>query len=107
MKIKKHFERTGGAIRMGDRVFLLWHVHHVAEDESGTVKHFEPDGEFSAHEEEGDDVKLLGVYSSRENASARIERAKELEGFCDEPACFYIDEYMLDEDEWTTGFIVV
>lgn len=89
------------------RVFVLWHVHHVAEDENGAVKHFEPDGEFSAHEEEGDDVKLLGVYSSRENASARIERAKELEGFRDEPECFYIDEYTLDEGQWTTGFITL
>ncbi|SES15196.1 hypothetical protein SAMN05216188_12385 [Lentzea xinjiangensis] len=56
---------------MSDRVFLLWHVHHVAEDESGVVKHFEPDGEFSAHEG------------------------------------FYIDEYALDEDKWTTGFITI
>jgi hypothetical protein len=92
---------------MSDRVFLIWHVHHVAEDENGAVKHFEPDGEFSAHEEEGDDVKLLGVYSSRENAQARIERAKELEGFRDEPECFYISEYELDDDQWTTGFSTV
>lgn len=92
---------------MSDRVFLLWHVHHVAEDESGAVRHFDPDGDFWADEEEGDDVKLLGVYSSRENALARIERAKELDGFRDEPECFYVSEYTLDEDQWTEGFITV
>ncbi|GGN09109.1 hypothetical protein GCM10011609_56060 [Lentzea pudingi] len=92
---------------MNDRVFLLWHVHHVAEDESGAVRHFGPAGEFSADEEEGDDVKMLGVYSSRENAMAWIDRAKELPGFRDDPECFHIDEYTLDEDQWTTGFTTV
>ncbi|GGU16208.1 DUF7336 domain-containing protein [Lentzea flava] len=92
---------------MSDRVFLLWHVHHVATDSSGAVRHFDPGGEFRADEEEGDDVKMLGVYSSRENAMARIERAKELPGFRDEPECFYIGEYTLDEDQWTTGFTAV
>jgi hypothetical protein len=90
---------------MSDRVFLIWHVHHVAEDESGAVEHFEPAGEFSAHEEDGDDVKLLGVYSSRENALARIERTKELDGFRDEPECFYISPYTLDEPQWVDGFV--
>ncbi|MDX8034172.1 hypothetical protein SK803_28470 [Lentzea sp. BCCO 10_0856] len=79
----------------------------MAEDESGAVRHFDPDGDYSAHEEDGDDVKLLGVYSSRENALARVERAKELDGFRDEPECFHVDEYELDEDQWTTGFITV
>lgn len=92
---------------MGDRVFLLWHVHHVAEGEDGETRHFSDDGEFWADEEEGDDVKLLGVYSTREKATARINRARQLEGFRDEPECFYIDEYALDEDQWTDGFITI
>ncbi|MFI6094949.1 hypothetical protein ACIA8G_05310 [Lentzea sp. NPDC051213] len=50
------------------RVFLLWHVHHVATGPSGETRHFGEDGEFWADEEAGDDVKLLCVYSSKENA---------------------------------------
>lgn len=92
---------------VGDRVFLLWHVHHVATGPDGNVRHFDDDGGFHAAEEEGDDVKLLGVYSSRENAVARIERAKRLDGFRDEPECFFVGEFGLDEDEWTEGFITV
>lgn len=92
---------------MGDRVFLLYHVHHVALGPDGEVRHFADDGEFWAEEEEGDNVKLLGVYSSRENAVARIEQAREQEGFRDEPRCFYVSEYELDRDSWEEGFCVV
>lgn len=92
---------------MGDRVFLLWHVRHVAVDPDGETRHFGEGGEFWADEEAGDDVKVLGVYSSRGKAEARIERAKELEGFRDEPDCFHVDEYLLDEDRWSDGFVTV
>ncbi|SFR03230.1 hypothetical protein SAMN04488564_102281 [Lentzea waywayandensis] len=92
---------------MSDRVFLLWHVHHVAQDASGETRHFSVDGEFWADEEEGDDVKLLGVYSTREKAMARIDRARRLAGFRDEPECFHIDEYALDEAQWTDGFTTI
>jgi hypothetical protein len=89
---------------MTDRVFLLWHVHHVATDASGETRHFGDDGEFWADEEAGDDVKLLGAYSSWDKATARIDRAKELDGFRDEPECFYVDEHPLDADRWADGF---
>lgn len=89
---------------MGDRVFLLWHVHHVAADADGEVRHFADQGDFWADEEGGDDVKLLGVYSSRENAVARTERAREQDGFRAEPRCFYIAEHQLDGDSWEEGF---
>jgi hypothetical protein len=64
-------------------VFLLWHV---------------------AHQNNRDDAKLLGVYSSRAKAEARITSARLLPGFADEPECFTIDEYTIDQDEWVEGF---
>ncbi|MEU0273138.1 hypothetical protein [Streptomyces sp. NPDC006307] len=55
-------------------------------------------------EQDGDDAKLLGVYSSRAKAEERIHQARLLPGFADEPECFVIDDYMLDDDEWPDGF---
>ncbi|WP_037676238.1 hypothetical protein [Streptomyces globisporus] len=55
-------------------------------------------------ERDGDDVKLLGIYSSHAKAEGRIRQARLLPGFADEPECFVIDDYTLDEDEWTAGF---
>lgn len=101
------FDQGPGVSAMSERVFLLWHVHHVATGPGGEVRHFDGPGEFWADEEAGDDVKILGVYSSRENALARIESAKELDGFRDEPDCFHIDEYRLDADHWTDGFFTI
>ena len=68
-------------------VFVLQHVHRF---EDGT-----------------EDVKLLGVYSSRHSADAAIERARERPGFAAEPEGFAIDEYVLDCDEWRDGYVTV
>ncbi|MFI7469189.1 hypothetical protein [Nonomuraea sp. NPDC049646] len=86
------------------RVYILWHVHHVARDEHGHVVHFR-DGDFSAQEDQGDDVKLLGVYSSEERARRRVAEARALPGFRDEPDCFWYGEVELDADAWTDGFV--
>ncbi|WP_327234377.1 hypothetical protein OG349_10650 [Streptomyces sp. NBC_01317] len=85
-------------------VYLLWHVHHRAE-EDGVIRHFAEPDDYWSDEEEGDDPKHLGTYSSREAAQGRIERARKLPGFADEPDCFYIQESVLDEDEWPDGFV--
>ncbi len=74
-------EQTAG------RVYLLWHTHP------------KPDGE--------EDEKLLGVYSSRERASARVEEAKRLPGFVDAPDGFLVDEYEVDADHWTDGYATI
>lgn len=83
-------------------VYLLWHVHHFAPDESGVVRHFENADDY--WDEDEDNIKLLGVYSSREAAERRIGEARTLPGFRDEPHCFHISPYELDRDEWTTGY---
>ncbi|RKE05149.1 hypothetical protein [Streptomyces sp. TLI_171] len=58
-------------------------------------------------EQGGDDVKLLGIYSSEAAAEERMRSARLLPGFADEPDCFRIGEYDLDEDDWTEGFVPV
>ncbi|MFF1547075.1 hypothetical protein [Streptomyces sp. NPDC058291] len=86
-------------------VHLLWHVaHHNEAGENGAALH--RDGE-TVHldEQDGDDVKLLGVYSTPERAEERMRRARLLPGFADEPDCFVVDAHTLDEDEWTGGYL--
>ncbi len=65
-------------------VFLVQHVHEFVDG--------------------SDSVKMIGVYSSRDLAQAAIGRAARLAGFRDMLTGFSIDEYVLDEDNWTSGF---
>ena len=64
-------------------VFLLWHVRD--EDDAETAK-------------------LVGIYSSRENATEAIQRKLAFPGFRDHPDGFSIDSYTLDEEAWSEGF---
>ncbi|MGH9436540.1 MAG: DUF7336 domain-containing protein [Terriglobia bacterium] len=68
-------------------VFLVQHIH--------------------VHEDGEEDVKVIGIYSSRENALKATERLKLQPGFRDTPNDFYIDPYGLDEDNWTDGFMTI
>ena len=87
-------------------VFLLTHIRH-ARNLDGTVEHRDDTGELMWDEEDGDDLKTLGVYSSEQAGQARIEQAKSLPGFDTEPDCFLVTRYILDEDHWTEGFVTV
>ena len=69
------------------RVYLLQHVH--------------------ALEDGAEDIKLIGVYSSRENAQAATARLAQVPGFSDGPAGFHIDEYHVDRDQWAEGYSTV
>jgi hypothetical protein len=89
---------------MTESVFLLWHVNHVAPDSDGVVRHFDGFDDYWADEMAGDDVKLLGAYSTRQKAIARTRTAATLSGFVTEPRCFHIAEYTIDADYWTDGF---
>ena len=55
--------------------------------------------------ENEEDVKMIGVYSSFEKAQEGQDRAAKLEGFRDFQDGFSIDEYSVDEDCWTDGFV--
>jgi len=52
-----------------------------------------------------DDQKLIGIYTSRQNANAAISRVKDQPGFRDYPNGFQVFEHTLDQDDWTEGFI--
>lgn len=67
-----------------DSVFILWHVHEVDGDT---------------------DEKLIGVYKTREDAKAAIERLKSKPGFRDVPDGFEIHAYVLGRDSWIDGYI--
>jgi homoserine kinase type II len=65
-------------------VWLLWHTHTVGEE---------------------DDEKLIGVYSTQQNAEQAQSRAAGLPGFRELPEGFGIDSYIVDQDRWTKGFV--
>ena len=50
------------------------------------------------------DGKLIGVYSSRGSAESAIARLVTQAGFCDAPEGFVVDEYVIDEACWMSGF---
>ena len=55
-------------------------------------------------DDDAEDVKFIGVYSSRENAQAAITRLSQAPGFSGAPAGFHIDEYQVDKDQWVEGY---
>ncbi len=65
-------------------VFVVQHEHELADDV---------------------DVKLIGVYATREDAERAVERVKQAPGFRDFPDGFFIDEYEIGEDHWIDGFV--
>ncbi len=67
------------------KVFVLQHVHELSPD--------------------NEDVKLIGVYSTEDQAKHAIARLVGTPGFCEAPDGFHIDGYELDEDHWTEGYM--
>ena len=47
-------------------------------------------------EDGAEDVKFIGVYSSRDNAQRAITRLSQSPGFFESPDGFCIDEYQMD-----------
>jgi hypothetical protein len=68
-------------------VFVLQHVH--------------------SKEDDVEDVKLIGVYSSCEKAQAAAVRLADVPGFSDAPDGFHIDEYPIDQDQWVEGYVTL
>jgi hypothetical protein len=68
-------------------VFVLQHVH--------------------SREDGGEDVKFIGVYSTREKADAAVARLSCLPGFSDAADGFHVDEYRVDQDHWAEGYVIV
>jgi hypothetical protein len=87
-------------------VHLLQHIRHARNLDGFPIEHRDADGELN-FDERHDDVKIVGIYSSSEAAQSGIYRTRELAGFQEEPDCFIIDTYTLDEDKWTDGFVSI
>ncbi len=68
-------------------VFLVQHVHLLDNDE--------------------EDVKTIGIYSTRQLAEAAVKRLLIQPGFRDVPDGFTIDLYWVDQDHWEGGYITV
>ena len=66
-------------------VFVVQHVHS------------REDGE--------EDVKFIGVYSSREKADGALVRLRRLPGFSDAADGFHVDEHRVDQDQWVEGYV--
>jgi homoserine kinase type II len=54
-----------------------------------------------------EDVKLIGIYSTEEDAHAAIARLVVQPGFQDVPKGFHVDRYTVGKDHWTEGFKIV
>ena len=67
--------------------FVLQHVHEFSDG--------------------GDDVKMIGVYFTHEEAELAADRSRNLPGFHDAPEGFCIDRYVVDEDHRTEGYVTV
>jgi hypothetical protein len=50
-----------------------------------------------------EEVKRIGIYSSREKAEGAIERLKVQSGFADHSDGFHISEVKLNRDGWVEG----
>lgn len=87
-------------------VHLLQHIRHARNLDGSPIEHRDANGELN-FDEEYDDFKIVGVYSSPEAAQNGMERTRKLAGFQDEPDCFIVDTYTLDEDCWTDGFVSI
>ena len=55
--------------------------------------------------EVGGDVKIIGVFSSRESADAAVATLCDQPGFREETAGFHVEPYDLDHVQWSEGFV--
>jgi hypothetical protein len=55
--------------------------------------------------EKEEDVKFIGVYRTRQDAKAAVDRLRLQPGFRDHPNGFEVTEYELNKDHWVEGFI--
>ncbi len=109
-----HYNRTEG--RTGDNIMVKnpdlmkrlaayhWAQVEKAQDTVFVLEHTRYEDDNS--DKEIEDFKLIGVFVSVEQAQAAIEQLKSQPGFSDYPNGFYIDEYPLNQINWSSGFVV-
>jgi hypothetical protein len=63
------------------------------------------------HESESDgckELKLIGVFSTRDGAEAAIDARRSKPGFADHPDGFEVASHVIDRDTaWLDGFVTV
>jgi hypothetical protein len=69
------------------KVYLLHHTNYIEEDE--------------------EDVKLIGAYSSFEKAQKAQSVVEKSPGFRDAKDGFSIDPYEIDATHWLEGFVTL
>lgn len=75
--------------RKMDKVYLLQHSYEVVYEG-----------------ESFDETKIIGIYTTKENAEEVVRRYKSIVGFDKYPlSCFNIDVYELNQDHWKEGFV--
>lgn len=74
---------------LNNKMYLLYHQYEYGENN------------------ENEEIKTLGIYSSEQEAVKAIERYCKLEGFKKFPKeCFVVDEYNVNVDTgWKEGFV--
>ena len=74
---------------LNNKMYLLYHQYEYGENN------------------ENEEIKTLGIYSSEQEAFKAIERYCKLEGFKKYPKeCFVVDEYNVNVDTgWKEGFV--
>lgn len=70
-----------------DAVYILHHVHEINSN--------------------SEDVKIIGVYSTPEEAKIAQSRVENLPGFKDTRDGFSIDRYQINETFWLEGFVSI
>jgi len=69
------------------KAFLVTHVHVLASQE--------------------EDLRIIGIFTTRERAEAAIRAASKLPGFADTAEAFEVSEYELDDMCWREGFVTL
>lgn len=107
-----HYNRTEG--RTGDNIMVknpdlmkrlaAYHWSHVekAQDTVYVLEHAVYKDDSRANDVE--DFKIIGVFTTEQQAQAAIKQLQAQPGFKDYPNGFHIDSYPLDQINWSTGF---
>lgn len=70
-----------------EAVYVVQHTHIINNDE--------------------EDVKLIGVYLTEQQAQAAVQRLRKQSGFCNTPDGFHVCRYKLNKDHWTEGYVTI
>jgi hypothetical protein len=54
-----------------------------------------------------EETKIIGIFSTKEKVKECIKKFEGLDGFKDYPDCFFVDEYEIDKENWTEGFVTM